>query len=377
MANPITQAIGRVSIQNINSDGAYFEVVVSDVFSPKGVKNVRVPVWSNQDGQDDIQWYTATKQSNGTYKVRVELSKHRYVFGDYIVHVYIAQNDGKMVGINGTQTTIAQPKQLTQVSSVYQGTGAFQLNFQRVLTSGKLRYAVWSEVGGQDDIRWYEAARTGDTSSSGWFTAQNHQGTGRYQVHVYQEVNGKLSGLATTTVQVNKASYSAPYFSQLDGRWSGNWYGSWRFGPTGCVPTVMAMLISGVTGATVRPDQVGGYLYYNTLEFNRSFLGTSSRGVVLSARNWGLRSEALNSPQALSQALQQGYFVAAAVGSSRFILAGGHELLLKDYSNGNTYVMDPYNPGNNGWYSIQYLWNVQSTDPIDRTEGAPFIKVTD
>lgn len=338
---------------------------------------MKVPVWSNQGGQDDIQWYTATKQTDGTYKVRVDLAKHAYVFGDYTVHAYIEQNNGELVGIGATQIAVSQPKQLIQISASYQGTGSFQVNFNRVLTTGQVRYAVWSEANGQDDIRWYDANRTGNRSFQGWFTAQNHQGTGRYQIHAYQVVNGQMTGLGSATVQVNKSNYSAPYFSQLDGRWSGIRYGAWTFGPTGCVPTVMAMLISGVKGTTVTPDQVGGYLHYNTLEFNRSFLGTSSRGVVLAAKNWGLRTETLNSSQALSKALQEGHFVAAGVGSSKFILAGGHELLLKGYSNGNTYVMDPYNSGINGWYSIQYLWNVQSTDPIDRTEGAPFIKVMD
>ncbi|CRH91386.1 Uncharacterised protein [Chlamydia trachomatis] len=148
---------------------------------------------------------------------------------------------------------------------------------------------------------------------------------------------------------MNKANYSAPYYSQLDGRWSGVWLGTGSFGATGCVPATMSMIISAIKGQTITPIQVGNYLYYNTLEFNHSYLGTSSHGIVFSARNWGLKTEALNSQEAIAKALQDGYYVAAAVGGpSRYIVAGGHEIVLKGYSNGNTYVLDPYNPGNNG-----------------------------
>ena len=42
-----------------------------------GVLTVSVPVWSDINGQDDLVWYTATKQVNGTYKVSVKASDHK------------------------------------------------------------------------------------------------------------------------------------------------------------------------------------------------------------------------------------------------------------------------------------------------------------
>ena len=43
-----------------------------------------------------------------------------------------------------------------------------------------------------------------------------------------------------------------------------------------------------------------------------------------------------------------------------------------------TYVLDPYNSANNGWYPIQALWNEQSTQYGDIAGlGAPFVKITD
>lgn len=53
------------------------------------------------------------------------------------------------------------------------------------------------------------------------------------------------------------------------------------------------------------------------------------------------------------------------------------KIVLKGYSNGNTYVYDPYNAANNGWYPIEWLWREQSTQSGDINGlGNSFVKVT-
>ena len=71
-----TKPSGSISILNNNGVGT-FDVVISDVYSPKGVRTVQVPVWSEADGQDDIRWYEATRQTDGTYKVTVQVANHK------------------------------------------------------------------------------------------------------------------------------------------------------------------------------------------------------------------------------------------------------------------------------------------------------------
>ena len=51
-------------------------MIVKNISSKSGVQSVQVPVWSQPD-QSDLIWYSAKKQSDGTYKVTVELSKHQ------------------------------------------------------------------------------------------------------------------------------------------------------------------------------------------------------------------------------------------------------------------------------------------------------------
>ena len=95
-----TKPSGSISILNNNGAGT-FDVVISDVYSPKGVRTVQVPIWSETDGQDDIRWYEATRQTDGNYKVTVQVANHKNVTGLYNVHLYYIQNDGSQIGMGG------------------------------------------------------------------------------------------------------------------------------------------------------------------------------------------------------------------------------------------------------------------------------------
>lgn len=97
---------GTISITNKNDQTGTFDVIISNVSSPNGVKEVKVPTWSSENGQDDIIWYVAAKQGDGTYKVSVNPSDHKNSLGEYNVHLYYVQNDGKMVGVGGTTTIV-------------------------------------------------------------------------------------------------------------------------------------------------------------------------------------------------------------------------------------------------------------------------------
>lgn len=49
---------------------------------------------------------------------------------------------------------------------------------------------------------------------------------------------------------------------------------------------------------------------------------------------------------------------------------------MRGYSNGNTYVYDPYNRANIGWYPVANLWVERSGDKDDNALGVPFFKIT-
>ena len=95
---------GTITIENLSNLG--FDVHITNVSSgDKAIQGVSVPVWTAKNGQDDLVWYQADRQSDGSYKVRINVTDHKAEAGEYIVHLYYVQ-DGKMVGIGGTSTTV-------------------------------------------------------------------------------------------------------------------------------------------------------------------------------------------------------------------------------------------------------------------------------
>ncbi|MDK7057787.1 GBS Bsp-like repeat-containing protein, partial [Streptococcus agalactiae] len=50
----LARAKGNITIANNNPNTGTFDVIVSDVSAPYGVREVKVPTWSNVNGQDDI-----------------------------------------------------------------------------------------------------------------------------------------------------------------------------------------------------------------------------------------------------------------------------------------------------------------------------------
>lgn len=178
--------------------------------------------------------------------------------------------------------------------------------------------------------------------------------------------------------QVNISPDSVGYFNQNDPRWGWLQYGRWSMGVAGCAPTSMAMVFSELLGRTILPTDVANYLYNNTDYFNKSVIGTKGLGIISASNGFGLNATSLANQNELIKALQDGYFVTGAVGNNKFTPYGGtHELVLKGYSNGNTFAYDPYTRSNIGWYPVSRLWAEQSQDPDDRYGLlSPFVKIT-
>ena len=97
---------GTINITNKNDQSGTFDVVISNVSSNVGLKEVQVPIWSAKNGQDDLKWYKAVRQSDGTYKTSVKISDHKNDRGEYLIHLYYVTDSGKQIGVGGTTTTV-------------------------------------------------------------------------------------------------------------------------------------------------------------------------------------------------------------------------------------------------------------------------------
>ena len=378
---------GTLLIQNNNKDTGTFDVIIKDVYSPKGVQTVQVPTWSDKDGQDDIRWYEATRQSNGDYKVSVKASDHKNSTGKYHVHLYYIQNDGSRIGIGTTTTDVevrnAMTKTQASIKNVNATNGTYTVAVDQAPQGRQIkniRVAAWSKAH-QENLYWYSATPTGMHTEI-TVSANNHGNeAGNYTTHVYVDykdggVEGFNLGQTALSPRNQKVNPQTTYYSQRDPRWAGKWYGVSNVDQSGCVPTSLAMTFTDILGRTILPTTVADYLYNNTDSFNKGEAGTDSDGIVAATRNWGLKSQLVNGAGGIAEALMAGKHVLAAVGNSQFTSDPyTHELVLHGYDNGRTYVRDPYNSGNNGWYSINYLHSIKSKDPMDNKLGAPFFSI--
>ena len=198
-----------LTIENNNGSGT-FDVVISDVYSPKGVRTVQVPIWSETDGQDDIRWYEATRQTDGNYKFTVQVANHKNVTGLYNVHLYYIQNDGSQIGVGGTQTkvTLSDPKADLAITGLNNATGSYDLVISNLIAPRGFKEVLvptWSEKNGQDDIIWYKAAKQANGDYKVTVRSSNHKGdSGLYNSHVYLVDNdGKFIGLGGKQVTLD------------------------------------------------------------------------------------------------------------------------------------------------------------------------------
>ncbi len=380
--------VGTISVVNNNKDTGTFDVIISDVYSPKGVRTVQVPIWSEKDGQDDIRWYEATRQANGTYAVNVQATNHKNSTGLYNIHLYYILNDGSQVGVGGTTTTLefrnAKTKTQTYITNVNSEAGSFTVVVDQAPQGRQIkniRVAVWSESN-QGNLSWYNTAPTGTHTEINVSTVNHKNLIGNYTTHVYVDyvdntVDGFNLGETALAPRNRRVEPQTTYYSQRDPRWASKWYGVSNMDQSGCVPTSLAMTFTDILGTVIAPTTVADYLYYNTNSFNKtSVAGTDADGIVLASKNWGLKSNVLSSIANIASALMSGQHVLAAVGASQFInYPYTHEIVLHGYDNGKTYVRDPFNANNNGWYSLDYIHGVQSRDSMDTKLGAPFFSI--
>ena len=205
---------GNLTINNQTSNG--FDVVVTNVSGGgKAVQEVRVPIWSDKNGQDDLTWYHADKQSDGSYKVHVDTASHKGDAGTYSVHLYYML-DGKRTYITETKATVPQSteSQVTgKLTISNQTSNGFDVVVTNVSGGGKevkeVRVPIWSDKNGQDDLTWYHADKQSDGSYKVHVDTASHKGdAGTYSVHLYYMLDGKRTYITETKATVPQATES-------------------------------------------------------------------------------------------------------------------------------------------------------------------------
>ncbi len=226
----VTQPTGTITIENRNDAQGTFDVRVTNVSSPKDISSVILPTWSQTD---DLRWYEATRQSDGSYKLTVNKKDHKYHTGTYTVHLYYKDSSGGLTGAGGTTTHLSEvkPTGTITIENRNDAQGTFDVRVTNVSSPKDIASVLLPTWSQSDDIRWYEATRQSDGSYKLTVNKKDHKyRTGTYTVHLYyKDSNGGLTGAGGTTTHLSNPSAQRSYTVYIDpghgGRDSGASYG--------------------------------------------------------------------------------------------------------------------------------------------------------
>ncbi|HEM5411807.1 TPA: GBS Bsp-like repeat-containing protein [Streptococcus suis] len=221
---------GTITIENRNDAQGTFDVRVTNVSSPKDIASVILPTWSQTD---DLRWYEATRQSDGSYKLTVNKKDHKYRTGTYTVHLYYKDSSGGLTGAGGTTTHLSEvkPTGTITIENRNDAQGTFDVRVTNVSSPKDIASVLLPTWSQSDDIRWYEATRQSDGSYKLTVNKKDHKyRTGTYTVHLYyKDSNGGLTGAGGTTTHLSNPSAQRSYTVYIDpghgGRDSGASYG--------------------------------------------------------------------------------------------------------------------------------------------------------
>ena len=200
----------------------------------------------------------AKAQADGTYKVTVQASNHKYSTGTYQVHLYLKQKDGSTTGLGQTQTAVSITEKgvkanvaIEQIDNTF---GYFNVVVSNIFApSGvtKVQIPVWSSVNGQNDIIWYEAYKQPNGNYQATVRLSNHRyETGTYNAHAYIESKGQLHGVGAASANVTYTKKSGHAFIDVS---SHNGYLS--------VADYNALKVQGIYGVVVKLTE--GTSYFN------------------------------------------------------------------------------------------------------------------
>ncbi|WP_105115007.1 GBS Bsp-like repeat-containing protein [Streptococcus suis] len=221
---------GTITIENRNDAQGTFDVRVTNISSPKDIASVILPTWSQTD---DLRWYEATRQSDGSYKLTVNKKDHKYRTGTYTVHLYYKDSNGGLTGAGGITTHLSEvkPTGTITIENRNDAQGTFDVRVTNVSSPKDIASVLLPTWSQSDDIRWYEATRQSDGSYKLTVNKKDHKyRTGTYTVHLYyKDSSGGLTGAGGTTTHLSTPSVQRSYTVYIDpghgGRDSGASYG--------------------------------------------------------------------------------------------------------------------------------------------------------
>ena len=193
------------TVENINPKQGTYTVKIAETALSKPIKSVQVPIWSTSN-QSNLKWYKATPNGDGTFSATFDIRNHQALSGTYNNHVYVTYNDGSEHNYAADAVSMSTDQIQAKVAVKKSDANRYEVTVTDAYGDGDIILPTWSEVNGQDDIKWYTANKVGNGTYKFTVDTQNHKGSGLFNTHVYRRKAGQLIGLTGTSYQVEKSN---------------------------------------------------------------------------------------------------------------------------------------------------------------------------
>ena len=193
------------TVENINSKQGTYTVKTTETSLSKPIQSVRVPIWSTSN-QSNLKWYAATPNGDGSFSATFDIRNHQALSGTYNNHVYVTYKDGSERSYAADAVSMSTDQIQAKVAVRKTEANRYEVTVTDAYGDGDIILPTWSEVNGQDDIKWYTANKVGNGTYKFTVDTQNHKGSGLFNTHVYRRKAGQLTGLTGTSYQVEKSS---------------------------------------------------------------------------------------------------------------------------------------------------------------------------
>lgn len=207
------------------SEAGYLDVQVQNL--PSTTTSVRIPIWSAENGQDDLVWYTATRNSDGSYSVRAPLKNHKLTTGTYHVHAYVKELQQTSTSITASSQFLVEKAHLPNttpqlsITNLQAVKGTYQVNITPSVagkTVQSVQVASWSATD-QSNIKWRTATNQNGTYITKVDFQEQKNLTGIYQNHVYiTYTDGTKSGYVAETVDLTSAQLPLKVTTDFSGK---------------------------------------------------------------------------------------------------------------------------------------------------------------
>ena len=195
-------------------------VDIAKIDTEKSFVDFSADVWT-QDDKSDVQTIHSEKQSDGNYTITIPLSSFGLYSGDYHLNIYRNMDDGKSELIKETAKSIIINKGTVAPVAISSNKMIYTVTLNDVDMKGmekEIRFAVWSEENGQDDLQWYTAEKSGN-SYQVKIPMYKYNDTGSYNVHIYADLRDDSSYcIVCTSFQVDEIVKSGVEVKQISGK---------------------------------------------------------------------------------------------------------------------------------------------------------------